>query len=316
MIWFYIALGILFLVVCPMFFIQFFVARSLFFKYMVRSDNENWTRELVAEDDEEAKMFAFCEKFEAENESFAKDVEITSDGFNLKGRYYDYGFKRACIIVAGRSEALRYSLYFAPPYKEAGFNVLVIDNRSHGFSEGKYNSLGLKEFRDLIEWARLLHDGEGNDLVIGHGICIGSATLLYAQINERCPYYFKGIVADGMYCDFPTSFNNHAIEAGYGIHFVSDFFFMLFKHYTKENPYYGPLDCIDKMKNPMLFIYSKMDAYSKPDKGQELFNLCGAEIKRLEWFEKGIHSHVRVNDEKRYDEVIIDFLNKTFERKY
>lgn len=295
-----------------MFFIQFFVARSLYFKYMVRSDNENWTRELIAESDEEQKMYDSCARFESENESFAKEVEIANDGFKLCGRYYDFGFKRACIIVAGRSEALRYSLYFAYPYKKAGFNVLVIDNRSHGFSEGKYNSLGFKEYRDLLAWAKLLHDELKNDTVIGHGICIGSATLLYAQLNNECPEYFKGMIADGMYCDFPTSFNNHAIEAGYGIHFVSDFFFMLFKHYTKENPYFGPKDCIQNMNKPILFIYSKMDAYSTPDKAKMLYELCGSYSKRIEWFEKGIHSHVRVNAENRYDEVIIDFLNNNF----
>jgi len=308
----YIVLGVLFLGVFPLGFIQLFVARHLYFLYFVRSDSENWTRDLIPTDDEEDKMYKSCEVFEKENQSYKTDVEIESDGFKLKGEYYDYGYDRAVIIVAGRSEALRYSYYFAYPYKKSNFNILVIDNRSHGLSEGKYNSLGFKEYRDVIKWAELLHDKFNNKLVIGHGICIGSATLLYAQTSPDCPDYFRGIVADGMYVNFPESFNNHALEAGHSPHFVSEILFAYFKHYTHEDPYKGPIDVIDKMDKPILFIYGLQDNYSKPDKGKDLFNKCISKEKELEWFKVGTHSHLRVNDEAHYDEVIINYLKIHF----
>lgn len=313
--WLYVILGVIFLVIAPMLGIQFAVARNLYYKFFVRNERENWTRELIPTTDEEATMYAECEVFEKENAPYKRDVEITSDGFKLCGEYYDFGHKRAVIVVAGRSEALRYSYYFSTPYKEAGFNVLVIDNRSHGFSEGKLNSLGLKEWHDIIAWVKLLHDELGNELVIGHGICIGSSTILYAQVSDECPDYFNGLIADGMYVDFCESFKNHSIESGYkNQHFVSDFFYMLFRIHTKENPHYGPKDCIGKMKKPMLFIYSVEDQYSKPDKSQYLYDICGSENKKLEWFDKGSHSHVRVNNREKYDEVIKNFIDEKYNK--
>ncbi len=287
---------------------QLFVARFLYFKYFVRGKKENWTRELVPTTEDEEKMFSFCEEFEKENLKYAHDVEIENDGFKLKGIYLDFGFKKACLIVAGRSEACRYSYYFAPPYIKAGYNILVIDNRGHGLSEGKYNSLGFKEYKDLLCWIKLLHEEYHNDEVIGHGICIGSATLLYALTSDECPSYFSGMIADGMYTNFVKSFNNHALEHSPTVHFVSEFLFSLFKHYTHENPYKGPIDYVNKLNKPILWLYSKEDSYSTPDQGEALFNKCPSSKKQLEWFPVGTHSHIRVNNTKQYDETIEKFL--------
>jgi hypothetical protein len=39
-----------------------------------------------------------------------------------------------------------------------------------------------------------------------------------------------------------------------------------------------------------------------------LFNACGAADKKLVWFEKGGHSHLRINNTNEYDNAIIDFF--------
>ena len=308
--WGWVLLGIFFLVLAPGFFFQMLLARSLYFRYLVRGKRESWEREPKTDDPETIKIYEIGNKeFYQPNKHLAKEVNVTSCGFKLAGEYYDFGHKKTALIVAGRSEALTYSYYFAIPYQKLGFNILVIDNRGHGYSEGKINAVGLLEWPDILAWVKMLHDDFGQEEIISHGVCIGSATTLYALTSNDCPDYYKGMVADGMYQNFPLSFINHAYEAGYPKHFVYEFFFMWFKHYAKVNPFYGPIDCIDKLKVPILFIYSKEDRYSTPDKGQELFDKCSGP-KEIAWFDKGRHSYVRINNQDGYDKAIEDFINK------
>ena len=168
---------------------------------LVRTSKKKWARGCSWNNEEQQRMFDEGEQWERKNQPFHKTLSVVSDKFKLIGEYYDFGSDKAVIIVPGRMETCTYSCYFAPQYEKSGYNVLTIDNRSHGLSEGRYNCLGLKEWRDLIAWAKLLHDEHGVKTVVFHGICIGAATCMLAVTNEQCPDYIKGLVTDGMYTD-------------------------------------------------------------------------------------------------------------------
>ena len=89
-------------------------------------------------------------------------LQIENDGLQLFVEYFDFGADRCVIILPGRCESLIYSYYFASPYEEAGFNVLVVDTRCHGKSEGTYNTIGVKESQDILKWAKVIHEQFGN----------------------------------------------------------------------------------------------------------------------------------------------------------
>ena len=291
--------------VFPCFLISFVIFEVLF----VRNKKDKWSRSVSWDNEEQQRMFDEGRKWGEENEKYRSQVSIKSDGFKLVGEYFNFGSDKAVIVIPGRMESGTYSYYFSDPYKVAGYNVLAIDNRSHGLSEGRYNTIGLKEYRDIIAWAKYLHDECQIKKVMIHGICIGSATGLYANVLKDSPDYIVGLVADGMYINFNESLNNHLIERKKPIFpFSSIIMFLMFLIAHKSPKKYGPINLIDKMKKPMLFIYSKEDTYSIPKYGQLLFDKCGSDKKRLVWFEHGVHSHVRINAPKKYDETVISFL--------
>ena len=190
----------------------------------------------------------------------------------------------------------------------------MIDNRCHGWSQGKYVSLGLKEYRDILGWGELLHSRFGNQRIVLHGICIGSATALYALTSSECPSYFSGMVADGMYVDFRESIKNHMIEQKRkNITVCLALLTFYFKLITGKNMVkQGPIRCIGRLDKPILFIYSKQDLYSVPEKGQLLYDTCRSK-KELAWFDYGAHSKVRINNTEKYDSTVIRFLNQNIE---
>ena len=63
-------------------------------------------------------------------------------------------------------------------------------------------------------------------------------------------------------------------------------------------------------KYRLLFLYGTQDIFSIPEKSKKLFAACAAEDKKLVWFDKGGHSHLRINNIEKYDATILDFLKQ------
>ena len=291
--------------------VPYIVAKKVYTMQLVRTSKEKWGKGCSAPDNEEqVRMFDEGELWFEENKEYGIDVDVTSEGLHLVGKYLDFGYKRACIIIAGRTESYLYSYYFAKPYKEAGFNVLVIDNRAHGDSDGMYIGVGLKEYNDILKWGELLHDKYNNEKIFIHGICIGSATALYVLTSKNCPDYYIGMVADGMYTTFYETFRTHMKDMKKPVDPCSYFVMQNLKKHIGVDPIKnGPIYCIDKLTKPLLMIHSKEDKFSLPKKAEILYEKCRAP-KKLVWFDHGAHSHIRINNVEKYDNTIKEFIEE------
>ena len=242
---------------------------------------------------------------------YKRDVEVQSGRYHLVGEYFDFGGEKAAIVIAGRMESLKYSYYFAEPYRKAGYNVLVVDNRSHGYSDGIFCCLGYREYADIQCWSRLLVEELHNKAVFLHGICIGSSVALFALCDENCPDYIEGMCADGMFVNFGESFKNHMKEDNRPKLIFTWLVFLYMRIFSHADVVHdGPIKRVDRLKKPILFIHSREDTYSTPDQAEKLFEKCGSPHKKLVWFDKGRHSRVRVNAPEKYDRTIYEFLNE------
>lgn len=283
------------------------IARHIYRILLVRTSQEKWGRECSWDDKEQQEMFRIGIAWGEENAAAHRSVSVTSEGFRLAGEYFDFGNKKAVIIIPGRMETCAYSYYFAKPYQEMGYNVLAIDNRSHGLSEGKYNTVGLREYKDIIAWAKLLKSF-GAEAIVLHGICIGGATAIYAAGDAEGKEYFNALVADGTYNNFKMMMDDRFRDRKKPVFpFVPIIMAYLKRAAGKDAVKFSPLNEISKLEIPVLFFYSKQDVFSKPENVQKLYDRCG-EPKRLHWFEKGIHSHLRINAEEEYDGQIKEFF--------
>ncbi len=291
--------------VLPVFVLSYYLYSVL----LVRNKPGKWGRECSAPDDDEiVRMFNIGMEWDKLYGGYKHDVSVTSDGFRLVGEYFDFGNKKAAIIIPGRMESLLYSYYFAEPYRKAGYNILVIDNRAHGLSEGKYSCLGYREYRDIIEWSRYLHDTGHAESIVLHGICIGSSVALFTLTAPECPEYIRAMTAEGMYTCFAESFKKHIIEMKkplFPIYQCSLLMMRIFSHADVVHD--GPIYRIGRLNKPILFLHSREDIYSMPDKVEELEAACTAP-KRMVWFPTGAHSRIRINHTEKYDSAIEDFL--------
>lgn len=286
----------------------FVIPYVLYVAHLKRTDKTKWGRECSSSEPLQIEMHTSAMNWREENIKYLHEMHIVNEGLNLYGEYLDFGFKKAAIIVPGRTEGLCYGYYFAKPYKEMGYNILTIDQRAHGLSDGEYNTVGFNEHRDLIAWIKMLHDEYEIESIVLHGICIGSSCCMFALTSENCPDYVEGMVAEGMYPTFGDSFKNHMINCG-GPASALPLIDTVMKLHTGYSMMYGPIHVIGGLKKPLLMLHSKEDIYSLPETAQVLYDTCGAEQKNLVWFEKGAHSRLRITDTNKYDSSIRSFLS-------
>lgn len=289
----------------------FIAAHMVFVNTLRRNSKEQWSRNVPSEQTEDyIKMYEIGKEWAKKHEFAKKDVHIINDGLNLYGEYYDFGFDKCVVILSGRTETLTYGYYFALPYHKNRCNVLVIDPRAHGLSDGRFNTVGFEESKDVIAWIDYIEKTFGVNYFILHGICIGAAGGMFAITDENCPKSVKAIVTEGMFVNFGESMKNHLKERKKPVFIIYDLINRELKKNTGHNMNIGPIDVIDKLNKPILMLQSKQDLYSKPDMAQKLYDKAGSEKKEIVWFEKGEHSMLRVTDTEKYDNAITNFLSE------
>lgn len=279
---------------------------------LVRTSPEKWGRVCSAPDNaEQMTMWEAGLAWAQQHRSRCREVSIENDGLKLWGEYFDFGSDKCVMILPGRCECLIYSYYFAAPYVEAGCNVLVIDSRCHGKSDGMYSTAGIKESSDAAAWARFAQDQLGCRELWFHGICIGTAAGIYAMNRTDCPACVKGLVTEGCFVSLRETFKRHMIADKRPLFPVLDLVMLHLNCTAGINIYRDtPMRAMKQLdkRYRLLFLYGRQDIFSIPEKSQKLFDACTAGDKKLVWFDKGGHSHLRINNTEQYDQAIVDFL--------
>lgn len=205
-----------------------------------------------------------------------KKYTITShDGLKLFGRYYDHSINSPnVILIHGYRSVSNRLLDLAKFYfEDLNMNVLMIDLRGHGLSEGDYIGMGANDSLDLISWINFLNGKSGRDIAI-HGMSMGAVTAL--NTSNVALENVKIIIADSPF----SSFKN-----------MMDFFFK--KHYRIPGfLFYGPLTLITKLtlgfflgeinpeakvkqsRYPIMFIHGGHDNRVPAKFSKDLFNNC------------------------------------------
>jgi len=290
--------------------VTFIISFNIFNSMTIRKNNDMWAdNDYDHSDDELINIYKEADKFEKINRDKLKLVEIEKDGLRLNGEYYDFGYDRVVIIVPGKDETLRYSRYYAYPYKNIGFNVLVINQRCHGDSEGRYCTAGHKEHLDIIEWAKYVHTKLNNDTVVLHGISVGAASSLFVLTDKDCPCYVSSLVADGLYTSYYDVLKSHLLLKKKIVFPFALEIALLYKMIIGVDIVSkGPIKRIGELKKPILFIHSYMDEYARADQLDMLYDKCQS-YKKVEWFESGAHGRLRAKDNEKYDNAVSNFYN-------
>ena len=289
------------------------IAYIVYSKTLMRGKSGTWGREHCSEPGciPLETMWVRGLEWQKPEKSYIKELEIKSkDGLKLVAEWFDYGFDKTVIILPGRRETLVYSYYYAKPYKDCGVNVLVIDQRAHGFSEGKYSTGGIKEAEDVSLWMDYMHNKCGQKEIFIHGICVGTCCASIVCTKYKTDY-LKAAILDSMFITYKEIYKNHYLESGHKLFPVYYEIWLWFNFFTKCNINDSrPSKYMPKFDLPVMFMWGTKDVYCLPEKSKILYAKCASKNKQIEWFEGAEHSRVRLFDENHYDRLISDFLGR------
>ena len=112
---------------------------------------------------------------------------ITShDGLTLQGKYYEWapGAPMELMFHGYRGNAERDLCGGVQRAFDLGHNVLIVDQRTAGYSDGKVISFGVNESKDCLRWVDFAVKEFPDTPIILTGISMGASTVLLAAGNE------------------------------------------------------------------------------------------------------------------------------------
>ena len=296
--------------IASVFFIVFFTAYQIFKNTLFRHPKKKRSRECA--DDatpEQRQAFILGSLWREEHLEAIEELRIENDGLNLYGEYVDFGYDKCAVIMQGRTESLLYSYFYADTYARGGYNILVMDTRAHGLSDGKYVTAGVKEHEDLLLWIELIRSRHSVASFLVHGVCIGGAAAIYAYCAAKKSSMIEKIVTDGLYINYYEIFKQHMIEFNKPVLFFVYLTFFYVRLLSgagilKETPdrRMGEIDI------PILFLWSRQDKYCSEENCLKLFDACASEHKQMKFFPLGGHSYVKYFNTEEYNRTIEEFL--------
>ena len=307
MLWLYILLGVLGLFIIMFLVASFYTARGSF--YNPEKDAPNLpTLQDQFEDSKPLHHFIF----ELEEEP-CEDVYIKSyDNLNLHGRFYKYNdSNKIAILCHGfRGTAIRDFSGGFFMFKDFGFNILLIDERSHGLSDGHIITMGVRERKDIASWAKYVAERFPNSQIVLVGISMGAASVLMTT-DLDLPSEVKCVMADCPYSS-PKAIVQKTCK--YDLHIpifigwpVVSFGALFFYHFSLLSA--DARKSVSKTKIPCLIIHGLADNVVPYQMSEEIKNANPGMVERYT-FEGAKHGLSFLVDTERYKKVCYEFVNK------
>ncbi|MBQ4066283.1 MAG: alpha/beta hydrolase [Clostridia bacterium] len=239
-----------------------------------------------------------------------RSLEIKShDGLTLRGRYYECE-KGAPVEIMfhgyqGSSERDLCGGVFRA--FKLSHNVLLIDHRAGGASEGHVISFGVNEHKDCLLWIELAKKEFGNDVrLILTGVSMGAATVMMAA-GEKLPQNVKYVLADCGYSTAKDIIKKVIDEMGLPKDLLYPFVKLgarLFGGFDLEET--SPLDAVKHSCVPILFIHGDDDRYVPLKMSKTLYEECTSD-KKLVIIEGAGHGLAYPVDSKKYLDALEEF---------
>lgn len=305
------------LFVCLAVFVFFVVTGGyVFFTACLRRKELPWQ---VEEELQKTPMRKYCQyiAFSKQwlSEHKAEDVYINSnDDLRLHGLWIPCeGAKGSVIFAHGYRSTYLLDLSAALPfYHGLGLNILIPEQRSHGKSQGRYITFGVKESSDMHRWIAFHNNTHGELPVILAGISMGATTMLNLA-DKSLPGNVSCIVAD---CGFtsPAAIISDVFHSV--IHlpaiptiWVADIFARIFAGFSLYEM--DTRKILPHSRIPVLLIHGSDDGFVPCRMSEEGHSVC-AEPKQLLIVNGADHGVSFLVDADGYSAAVKEFLDKYF----
>ena len=249
----------------------------------------------------------------------AQDVSVTSfDGSTLRGQWVPAENSMGTIILfhGYHTHHIHDFSGIYGLYHSIGLNLLLVRQRGHGESGGRYIPFGVHERKDALRWIEFHNQTHGMDNVYLGGMSMGASTVLFAA-GEDLPPNVRGITAD---CGFssPAELLSHLIRRDF--HLPAKLVLPLREVWARMLGGFSFYECsseasLARSKTPILFIHGKADTFVPCSMTEKGFRACVSE-KELHLIEGAGHGRSYLYEPERLSAALTDFFKRNLSEEY
>lgn len=252
------------------------------------------------------------------NSASKEDITLKSfDGLNLTSTLImnENPTNKFIVLVHGVSICYVGSLKYFDIFYRNGFNVLIVNQRRHGKSEGKYSTYGFYEKYDVNMWIEYLKSRFGNDIILGlHGESMGAGTVMETiPLNDS----IKFVIEDCGYSNFHEligfqithEYKNRLIRKILRPSLLFANFFMKTKAKFSMKKIV-PIDIVASTSLPMMFVHGKEDYFVPWYMAVDLYKAKTKGYKELYLVEGAKHAEALEVNKILYEKKIMTFIEK------
>ncbi|MDZ4963155.1 alpha/beta hydrolase [Clostridium perfringens] len=252
------------------------------------------------------------------NSASKEDITLKSfDGLNLTSTLImnENPTNKFIVLVHGVSICYVGSLKYFDIFYKNGFNLLIVNQRRHGKSEGKYSTYGFYEKYDVNMWIEYLKSRFGNDIILGlHGESMGAGTVMETiPLNDS----IKFVIEDCGYSNFHEligfqithAYKNRLVRKILRPSLIFANFFMKTKAKFSMKKIV-PIDIVASTSLPMMFIHGKEDYFVPWYMSVDLYNAKTKGYKKLYLVEGAKHAEALEVNKILYEKKIMTFIEK------
>lgn len=196
-------------------------------------------------------------------------------------------------------------------YAQREIAMLIVYQRAHGESEGKYLTFGAKERYDVRDWCKYLvkRYGEEHSIILD-GVSMGCSTVLLASCLPDLPAQVKAVIGD---CGYASAKDQIKQVLRDSFHLPPALVYpaasLLCKIYG--GAFLGDAEVhreLKKAKLPTLFAHGAGDDFVLPSNSERNYAACASAYKRLCIFEGSPHGMSYLDHKEEYEKEILALL--------
>ncbi len=197
------------------------------------------------------------------------------DGFSLSAyNILNHDDDRYIIMVHGKGSSKSRLYPQAMQFDALGYNILLVDQRCAGDSEGEFYTYGMKESQDLQIWISYLTSKYPNAKICLYGFSMGAATVMMAS-GYRLSDQVKCIVEESGFSSFKEQLD-YVIKKEYNLKVTYPILRMLERQmkdrFGLNFEDISAKKCLEENEIPILFIHGEKDEIVPFDMAKKLYN--------------------------------------------
>ena len=283
-----------------------------FIKYaLLRNDTDNSTNEAPAAGaniQDPTRLLPDMPK--SQNETWTIE---SKDGLKLYATYFksDNSSHQWALLVHGYGRDQRYTWDYAEEYIENNYNVVTPDLRASGLSEGTYITMGAKESDDILLWIKAILEEDPEAKIILHGVSMGAATVMITAGKSQSPN-LVAVIED---CGYTNAYDifTEQLEKIFGLPkypIMPCVDFMSKIKVGVKISEAAPIEYVQNIKVPILFIHGTEDKLVPYYMMQMLYDRCDSPVKEMVSFNGVGHADAKIANPDLYFDKIFNFLNQ------